>query len=193
MGFIILLFDILKLLLSVFFDLIGMLCLLRVYMQLAKVSFINPIGQGILKLTNWLVLPLQRALPNIRRFDFPSLVAAYLSCFVFWLLIWTFAYLLGNRVGVAISSPWVGIFFLFYFAFLSLAQLAIYMLSAIILLNVILSWLQPYSPFWLTQKLCEPVLKPFRKITPQIGGLDFTPFIALLALQVLLIVVRHLY
>lgn len=193
MGLILLL-DILKFLLSVFFDLIGMLCLLRLYMQITKVSFINPIGQSILRLTNWLVLPLQRILPHIRRFDLPSLFAAYLSCFVYWLLIWTFAYLLNNRVGVAISSPWAGILFLFYFALLSLAQLAIYILSAIILLNVILSWLQPYSPiFWLTQKLSEPILKPFRKALPQISGLDFTPFLALLVLQVLLIVIRHLY
>lgn len=188
-----LLLDILQFLLTVFFDLLGMLCLLRLYMQLAKVSFVNPIGQGVIKLTNWLVLPLQKSLPHIKKFDFPCLVAAFLNSFVFFLLIWTLYYIFGSKISLGITNPLFGILYLLYFASLHVCQLALYMFSAIILLNVLLSWLQPQSSaYWLAFKLSEPLLSPFRKILPKTSGLDFSPFVALLLLQVLLIVVRHL-
>lgn len=187
-----LLLDILQFLLSVFFDLLGMLCLLRLYMQLAKVSFVNPIGQGIIRLTNWLILPLQRILPRVKKFDLASLMAAYLSSFVFFLLLWTLFYLFGYKISIYISGPLSGILYLFYFALLNVCKQIIYMLSAIIVLNVVLSWLQPRSPaYWLTFHLSEPLTAPFRKILPKSSALDFSPFVALLLLQVLLIVVRH--
>ncbi|MGL4666841.1 MAG: YggT family protein, partial [Saezia sp.] len=72
---------ILEFLLGIIFNLFCMITIIRFYMQLAKISFANPIGQAVIKLTNWLVLPLQRVLPKIKRFDLPTFVAAYACSF----------------------------------------------------------------------------------------------------------------
>ena len=57
-----------------------------------------------------------------------------------------------------------------------------------IFVTVILSWINPgaYNPAVdLLYKITEPVLNPFRRWVPPIGGMDLSPMAALLALQVL--------
>ena len=76
-----LLLKILEFLLSIVFNLFCMLTITRFYMQIAKISFVSLIGQAVIKLTNWLVLPLQRFLPRFKHFDLPCLAAAYLCSF----------------------------------------------------------------------------------------------------------------
>lgn len=192
-GHMTLLLNILAFLLNVVFDLFAILCLLRLYMQLVKASFMNPVGQGIIRLTNWLVLPLQRILLRIQRFDLSSFLAAYLCSLLHFLILWTAIYLSQDTAAVAISSPLHGIFLLLFFALLNVIKLMLYLLSLIVLLNAILSWLQPNHPFYgLTQQLSVPLVNPVRKVIPSIGGLDLSPFIVLIILQVLLIIVNYL-
>src|SRR5438270_536318 len=71
-------FQILALLLDVAAGLLGGACLLRLYMQLQRVPFGNPVGRFVFALTNWIVLPLRKVLPGYRKWDFASLIAAYL-------------------------------------------------------------------------------------------------------------------
>jgi YggT family protein len=58
----------------------------------------------------------------------------------------------------------------------------------VMLVWVVASWLprlrhQP-AVRWVGQ-LCEPVLRPIRRVLPTAGGLDFSPLLVLLALEIL--------
>jgi YggT family protein len=54
--------------------------------------------------------------------------------------------------------------------------------------RVILSWIPLRLPFGLNElvwNVTEPVLAPIRRLLPIAGGMDFSPFIALLLIQLL--------
>ena len=60
--------------------------------------------------------------------------------------------------------------------------------SLVVLVGVILSWLQldRRNPLLtITRALTEPVLAPIRNLLPPIGGLDLSPMVLLIALQLL--------
>ena len=62
----------------------------------------------------------------------------------------------------------------------------------ILLVFVILSWVQPYSPIYgVLQRLSDPLVAPIRKVVPLIGNVDFSSLIALIILQVLLMVLNY--
>jgi YggT family protein len=60
--------------------------------------------------------------------------------------------------------------------------------SFILLARVLMSWVQidPHSPLARTlYDLTEPVLAPVRNLLPPMAGLDFSPIIAMIGVQVL--------
>ncbi|MGB1701505.1 MAG: YggT family protein, partial [Cycloclasticus sp.] len=66
----------------------------------------------------------------------------------------------------------------------SLINVFIYSIFAV----VIISWINPgsYNPVVeVLHNITEPVLKPFRRLIPPVSGMDLSPIAALLALQVL--------
>jgi YggT family protein len=76
---------------------------------------------------------------------------------------------------------------------LSLAQLVVSALSALVLLYAVLSWISPNSPMYdLVARLAEPVLRPFRRVVPLIGGIDLSPLVLLLVLQMLGVLLLNL-
>src|SRR5690606_14076258 len=70
----------------------------------------------------------------------------------------------------------------------SLLHLVLYVYSIIVFVAVILSWfhLDPRHPIVrFTAALTEPVLRPIRKVLPPVAGLDLSPLLLLLGLQLL--------
>jgi YggT family protein len=65
--------------------------------------------------------------------------------------------------------------------------LLINILTIIVIVDVILTWvLSPYHPLRETlDRIVEPMLMPIRRVLPYMGGLDFSPFILLLIIQLL--------
>jgi YggT family protein len=60
--------------------------------------------------------------------------------------------------------------------------------SLVVLVAVILTWLPLHrrNPLvTLTHVLTEPILAPIRKVLPPMGGLDLSPMVLLIALQIL--------
>ncbi len=58
----------------------------------------------------------------------------------------------------------------------------------LIIIRVVLSWMpvDPYSPLVrLLRELTDPVLEPFRRLIPPMGGFDFSPIVALFVLEFL--------
>lgn len=61
-------------------------------------------------------------------------------------------------------------------------------LVLVIFVRVIMSWVPMRLPFGLNElvwNVTEPVLAPIRRYMPMAGGFDFSPFIALLLVQII--------
>jgi len=159
------------------------LCLLRMYMQYHRVPLSarsgNPIGPLIFALTDWLVLPLRRVIPALGRWDMASVVAALLIELAQYALVW----LLSGSLG----SP----LFIVLMAVFGVIRLAVSGLSVLVIVYAILSWVQPQSPMMgLLARLVSPLLQPIRRVVPLVGGVDLSPLILLVLLQVVGIVLE---
>lgn len=174
-------YQIISFLLDVVVGLLAGACLLRVYMQYQRIPFGNPIGRFVFALTDWLVLPLRRVLPSVRRWDTASLVGALLLELAQYTVLW----LLAGRAWPAGLLPLMALF--------GLLRLTISALMGLVIVYAILSWVRADSPIVdVIDRLCAPLLRPFRRLIPLVGGIDLSPLAFLVVLQVALIVVASL-
>ncbi|CAN7493850.1 MULTISPECIES: YggT family protein [unclassified Acidovorax] len=176
------LYQIASFLLDVVGGLLTGACLLRLYMQWQRVPFSNPVGGLVFALTDWLIMPLRRVIPPAGRWDVSSLVAAMLVQLVQYALL---TLLLGAGSAWA-WLPWLALF--------GLLRVAVSGLIGLLIVYAVLSWVQGgRSPLAdVIARLCEPVLRPFRRVIPLVGGFDLSPLVALVVLQVVMIVLGHL-
>jgi len=179
------LYQIAALLLHVAFGLVAGLCLLRLYMQYQRIGMSaragNPLGPFIFAVTDWLVLPLRRIVPSVGRWDLASLVAAFLAELALHALLWLLA---GARGGLG-AVPVLALF--------GLLRLALTGLSALVIVYAVLSWVQADSPLaGMVGRLVAPLLAPIRRLVPLVGGIDLSPLVLLVLLQVAGIVVDSL-
>ena len=169
--------QIISLLLQVVVGLVTAVCLLRLYLQHQRIAFSvrsgNPLGPFIFALTDWLVLPLRRIAPPIGRWDTASLVAAYLLQLLQVVILWLL-------VGAGGPVAW-----LLVTAAFGLAQLALSCASVLVIVYAVLSWVQAGSPLaGLVGRLVAPWLSPIRRVLPLVGGIDLSPLVLLVLLQV---------
>jgi YggT family protein len=156
--------------------------LLRVLLPLARADSRNQLSQAMIRLTNPLVLPLRRVLPPIGKIDTASLVALLIVQVAATATLW----LLG-------AYPWVSVPAQFmYIVAVSLLATVLQFYTFALLLYILLSWIAPgtYSPASaLLSSLCEPLLKPVRKLIPPLAGIDLSALFVIIALQALYIAV----
>lgn len=119
------------------------------------------------------MLPLRRVIPPIGRLDSASLVAALLIELAQYAIVWLLA---GGH-----GSP----LYILLMAIFGVARLALSGLSVLVIVYAVLSWVQTHSPMMgLLGRLVAPLLQPIRRVVPLIGGLDLSPLILLVLLQV---------
>ena len=162
-----------------------LIVLLRFVLQLVRANFYNPLCQFIVKATQPLLKPLRRIIPSMFGLDMSSLVLAILVQLALMALTLLLTYgTTGNPLQLFIWSI-IGVTALF---------LKIFFFALII--SVILSWVAPgsHNPgAELVNQICEPALAPFRKILPNLGGLDLSPIFAFLALKLIdMLVINNL-
>ena len=153
-----------------------LIVLLRFILQLVRANFYNPLCQFVVKATQPLLKPLRRVIPSLFGLDMSSLVLALLLQILLFVVI---LMLNGYQAFTVLLLPWglIGIFSLF---------LKIIFWSMII--SVILSWVAPGSRSpgaELVAQITEPVLAPFRRLIPNLGGLDISPIFAFIVIQLL--------
>ena len=171
--------QIITLLLDVAAGLLGGACLLRLYMQHQRIPFGNPVGRFIFALTDWIVLPLRKVLPGYRRWDFASMIAAYLFELAQFAVI---ALMIGRG---AATIPVLALF--------GLIRLVISGAVGLTIVYAILSWINADSPMVdVVDRLAAPLLRPFRRMIPLVGGFDLSPLALLVVLQVAAIIVVNL-
>jgi len=176
------LYEIIAFLLDVAVGLLAGACLLRLYMQYQRIGFGNPIGRFVFALSDWIVLPLRKALRPVGRIDTASGVAAYLLVLAQMIVL----YALMSRGLAGFASVPVA-------ALLGAVRLALMGLFLLVLLYAVLSWFNPDSPVYdLFDRICAPALRPFRRLLPLVGGVDLSPLALMVVLQIGLILVRRL-
>ena len=165
-------------LLTTIFTILTMMFLLRFLMQATKTSFFNPIGQIVMALTDFAVKPARKFIPSWKHLDLSTLVLALVTQIIFWL---AFAWLRG--ISFAIPSLLPSIFSL---SFLGVISAIFDIFFYAIFIQVILSWVNPNTPITpVLNSLTRPILEPIKKIIPPISGIDFSPFVAIILLQML--------
>ncbi|WP_223485295.1 YggT family protein [Pseudomonas sp. A-RE-19] len=153
-----------------------LIVLMRFILQLVRANFYNPLCQFIVKATQPLLKPLRRVIPSMFGLDMSSLVLALIVQMV---LIAVILALKGFMVDWLLLVPW---------ALIAIFSLFLNVLFYAMIISVILSWVAPgsHNPgAELVAQITEPVLAPFRRIIPNLGGLDISPIFAFIAIQLL--------
>ncbi|EJM55934.1 YggT family protein [Pseudomonas sp. GM48] len=153
-----------------------LIVLMRFILQLVRANFYNPLCQFIVKATQPLLKPLRRVIPSMFGLDMSSLVLALVVQIVLMAVI---LLLKGFEVDLLLLVPW---------ALIALFSLFLNVLFYAMIISVILSWVAPgsHNPgAELVAQITEPVLAPFRRIIPSLGGLDISPIFAFIVIQLL--------
>src|SRR5882757_2313424 len=156
--------------------------MLRLMFQLVRADFRDPMADAIVRITNWLVMPLRRVLPPIGKVDTATVVAVLLvAC-------------LRSFVVIALSGLQINDVQLFLrITLIDLVRLVLNIYLFAMLLYALTSYVSPggYAPgVRLLAQLCEPILKPVRRIIPPIGQIDFSVLWVSIIIGALLILLR---
>ena len=155
----------------------------RVLMQWARAPFRNPLGQFVIALTDWAVIPARRLIPSALGLDLASIALAWLAQAMYQGL------LLGVMAGSSGALAATGLFSVILLALLAVLRLGIYLIIGVVIIGALFSWINPSAPLApLFNILSRPFLAPLRRFVPLLGGLDLSPLVLLLILQVLLTV-----
>ena len=158
--------------------------LLRFILQLVKADFYNPICQFLVKVTNPLVIPVRRIVPGFGGIDVASLLLALLLQ-----LLGSVALLLLNGLGMP------GIALLLAWSVIGILGLVVNIYFFALLAMIILSWVaggSRHPAIALLYQITEPVMAPFRKVLPAMGGIDFSPILVFILINIIQISLRHI-
>lgn len=171
-------------LVSTLFNLYLMVVILRLWLQLARADFYNPLSQFVVKATHPIVGPMRKVIPSIGRLDTATLLLAILVSAA-KLVTLTFI------IGAGTINP-IGILLV---AVVDVIKETLSLMFWVLLLRAVLSWVsQGRNPIdYVLQQLTEPLLAPVRKVIPPIGGLDLSVLVVIIALQFLQILLQNTF
>ena len=161
------------------FNFYAFIVLARFLLQMVRADFYNPISQFTVKATNPVLVPLRRIIPGLGGVDVAAIVLIVL---LMVLKVITFYFL--GLLGIPLEPLYIAII-----TGKETASLILNFFTFTIFIQVILSWVaqgQYGNPMVeILNQVTEPVLGPFRKLIPPMGGMDFSPMVALLVLYVI--------
>lgn len=170
-------FNVASFLINTLFDFYLIVALLRFILQWLHADYYNPISQFTIKLTDPVLKPLRKLLPSIRGIDTALFVLLLICAMV------KNALLIGLQYQIMPSIP--GLLLL---ALVNILAMLINLFFYAILLRAILSWLGPrgYNPaIQIIQLVTEPLLASVRRWIPAIGGIDLSPLLVIVGLQLI--------
>ena len=157
------------------------LLLARFHFQWLRVPFRNQIGEFVVALTNWIVLPARRVVPGLAGLDLATLVVAWaLQAFA----LWAQAAIVGAEpTYLAVAAV----------AAAELVKFSAYILIFAVLMMAVLSWVAPDSPALpFFDMVTRPFLRPLRRFVPPVARIDLTPLVLLLILYIAMIPLEYL-
>lgn len=154
--------------------------LFRFHAVWLKAPMRNPVGEFFMALTDFVVLPVRRAVPAIGGLDTATLLLAFAAEFIYLSL---FLWVQGYAFDI---FPWVG---LLAWTAVKLLKISIYLLLGTLLAEAILSWVNPYTPLAPMLTACNrPFVQPLRRRIPPVGNVDLSVLVLFLICQLILIV-----
>jgi len=148
--------------------------MLRFVLQWLRADFYNPLAQAIVKITNPPLKPMRRFIPGLGGLDFAAIILMVVLQMVAILIV------------ASISGQNAGPGAIFFLTIAELLSLFLNVFLFAILIQVIVSWINPGShnpAMSVIHTITEPVMRPARRVIPPIGGLDLSPLVAILVLQ----------
>jgi len=164
------------------FDALLTILIMRIWLQLVKADFYNPLSQFIVKVSNPLVIPFRKIIPGFGGIDLATVLLAFIMATAKFISI---TLLSGGELDLVISL---------YIGLIILAKQIGFLIFIIMLAMALMSWvIQGYNPTQMVfHQLTEPFLRPIQKVVPSIGGLDLSVLIAFLLLNVINIFLSNL-
>jgi YggT family protein len=150
------------------------LLILRFLFQLLRVDFRNPVAGAIVKITNPPLRIFRRFVPGLYGIDLASVVLILLVAFLkTFFLLYIDGYM-ANPAGLLVYGLGESL------------NITCWVLLIAIFASVVLSWIAPHShnpAARIVDGISDAVLRPFRRLMPNLGGLDITPIFAILAIN----------
>jgi YggT family protein len=166
-------------------DFLSLALLARFFMQWVGAPFRNPVGQFVLAVTDWAVLPVRKVVPGLFGLDWASFLLAWVVQSLYLSVVVGITGLYGASSGFAVGVVVLS-------GLVETMRLVLELASAIVIIAALLSWIAPYAPLApLFSQLADPLLRPVRRLLPPLGGIDLSPMVVLLGLQVLLRVLSY--
>jgi YggT family protein len=165
-------------LINIVFGLYLLAIMLRFLLQTVRADFYNPICQFLITVTNPALKPLRRWIPGYMGIDWPSILLMILLQLLEICLI---ALLMSGDIPSPISIPVI--------IAAKLLELLVWVYIFIIIIQAVISWIQPgsYSSFTvLLYQLSDPLVRPIRRFIPATGGIDWSPLAILILLNLAL-------
>lgn len=166
-------------LISTIFGLYILIVALRFLLHWVQADFYNPVSQFVVKATNLPLKYLRRWIPGYAGIDWSSLVLMLVLQAIEIVLLWSIS---TGRIPAPTG--------LLVLSFAEILELAVYIFFFAIIIQIIISWVNPgaYNPITIIlYKLTDPLLRPARRLIPPISGLDFSPMAVLIGLQLIII------
>jgi YggT family protein len=171
--------SILQLIVDAAASVLGGVLLLRFWMQATRVRPPMQVAQFTYTLSDWLVKPLRRILPGVGGYDWASLIGAFLVVLA--------ATALMALSGWDAQTIFIGALYRF-------VNWIIYGFMALLIIEVIFSWVNPQAPLApFVSALNYPLLRPIRRLIPPIGGIDFSVFFAFILLQIVRAIIDRVF
>lgn len=158
------------------FSLYIVVVMLRFLLQWVNAEFYNPISQFLVKVTHPLVRPLRRVIPSVGRIDTASLVLMVALQMLAGFLVFAIQ---GLPIGIGVLIVW---------SVVQLLNLLFNIFVFAIIIRAILSWVSPTTynaATSLLHNLTDPMLRVVQRVIPPISGIDLSPLVALIGLQVM--------
>ena len=138
----------------------------------------NPVAAVVLRLTNPVVLPFRLLVKPSQRLETHVLLTFLtLQCLLVWLTV---------KAGCSVEPS---LFQLVGFGLIRAVRLVLWFYLLAVVAWALLSWFSPsgYNPIvGVLHRICTPALAPIRRILPGMGGIDFSPLVFILGVQLLL-------
>ena len=155
--------------------------LLRFLLQLAKADFYNPVSQAVVRITDPMVKVFRRFIPGYRGLDFSCLILALVvEAAAICILITVYGGTIPS-VGFVITWSFVGVLHF-------IVNIYYYAIIATIIMSFVMLFTgsaNPHPILRLVWQLTDPVMAPFRRFIPPLGGLDFSPIFIFIAIGLL--------
>jgi YggT family protein len=170
---------------SPLFSLALFLIAMRFLAQLCGVSPYNPISTGLRSITDPIVAPINRLVPAGKRLNIGALIAL-IVCQVIYIAVMLALISRFDAFNVLQSLIW---------STLGAAGLLINIVFYSVLAMIVVSFLAPQSNHPAVEfvwQLTEPVMAPLRNFIPSMGGLDFSPIVLFIGINVIRVSLGHM-